>query len=148
MHSSALSAPVHLSAPAAAVRFSAPTVARQVAANQGHSGVPERRDDRGRQDHRWDRNGYRGTYWGGDWPYYYGDSGDGASDYSTPYYNATDSTVVMVQKALARDGYYHGPIDGTLDLITQDAIAKYDRDHRLPVSHTINQPLLTSLRIG
>jgi peptidoglycan hydrolase-like protein with peptidoglycan-binding domain len=54
----------------------------------------------------------------------------------------------VVQKALAHDGYYHGAIDGILDLITQDAIANYDRDHHLPVTHTINQPLLTSLRVG
>jgi hypothetical protein len=142
-------APVeHFAAPAPAVHSSAPAAVRQFAANQGHSSVPEQRDDRGRQDHRLDRNNYRGKFWGGDWPYYSGDSGYSAADYSTAYYNESDSTVVIVQKALARDGYYHGPIDGTLDLITQDAIANYDRDHHLPVSHTISQPLLTSLRVG
>jgi hypothetical protein len=140
---------MHFSAPAAAARFSAPMVARQFAANQGHGLVPERRDDRGRHDHDRDRDGHRREFFGGgDWPYYYGDSDYSAADYSTPYYNGSDSTVVVVQKALARDGYYHGPIDGTLDLITQDAIANYDRDHHLPVSYTISQPLLTSLRIG
>jgi hypothetical protein len=60
----------------------------------------------------------------------------------------SDPTVVAVQKALARGGYYHGPIDGTLSLITQDAIARYDRDYRMPVSHAVNQQLLNSLRLG
>ncbi len=85
----------------------------------------------------------------GYWPYY-GDSG--YSDYSgsydsTPYYGDSDSVVSTVQKALARAGYYHGPIDGALDLITQDAIARYDRDHHLPVSHAIGQPLLNALGV-
>ena len=148
MHFAAPAPAAHFAAPAPAGHFSGPSVARRFAANHGHGSVPERRDDRDRHDRDWNRNGYRGEFWGGDWPYDYGDSGYWGSDYSTPYYNGSDSTVVVVQKALAREGYYHGPIDGTLDLITQDAIAKYDRDHHLPVSHTIDQALLSSLRVG
>lgn len=87
------------------------------------------------------------------WPsseYYYGDSdyADSGTDFPTSGDDTdSDSAVAAVQKALARGGYYHGPVDGTLDLITQDAIARYDRDHRLPVSHAINQQLLNSLRV-
>jgi hypothetical protein len=98
--------------------------------------------------------GHRPAFFSEFWPsseYYYGDSdyADSGTDYSTPDDDTgSDSTVVAVQKALARGGYYHGPIDGTLDLTTQDAIARYDRDHRLPVSHAINQQLLNSLRLG
>jgi len=65
-----------------------------------------------------------------------------------PDYSDTDSTVTAVQKALARAGYYRGPIDGALDLTTQDAIARYDRDHHLPVSHVIDQSLLNALKVG
>jgi len=97
--------------------------------------------------------GHHPAFFGEFWPsseYYYGDSdyADYGTDYSTSYDTDSDSVVVSVQKALAREGYYHGPIDGTLDLITQDAIANYDRDHHLVVSHRIDQRLLSSLRIG
>ena len=70
----------------------------------------------------------------------------GSTPVGAGQFAAQDSVVMEVQKALARDEYYHGPIDGTLDLITQDAIAKYDSDHHLPVTYTIDQPLLQSLR--
>jgi peptidoglycan hydrolase-like protein with peptidoglycan-binding domain len=73
---------------------------------------------------------------------------DGTDYTTTDDDPGSDSTVVAVQKALAREGYYHGPIDGTLDLITQDAIARYDRNHRLPVSHGISRQLLNSLGLG
>jgi peptidoglycan hydrolase-like protein with peptidoglycan-binding domain len=66
---------------------------------------------------------------------------------STPYYDETDSNVAAVQRALAHEGYYHGPIDGALDLITQDAIARYDRDHHLPVSHGVDESLMSALGI-
>jgi hypothetical protein len=98
--------------------------------------------------------GHRPAFFSEFWPssdYYYGSSdyADDGTDYPTADDDTgSDPTVVAVQKALARGGYYHGPIDGTLDLITQDAIARYDRDHRLPVSHAISQQLLNSLRLG
>ena len=85
-------------------------------------------------------------FFNGYWPYD-GGWGYGGSDYSTPYYSDTDSTVATVQKALARAGYYHGPVDGALDLITQDAIARFDRDHHLPVSRAIDQSLLNALGV-
>jgi hypothetical protein len=86
----------------------------------------------------------RRAFWSGYWPY----NGDWGTDYTTPYYSDSDSTVAAVQKALAREGYYHGPADGTLDLITQDAIAQYDHDHHLPVTHAIDQSLLNALGVG
>jgi hypothetical protein len=111
-----------------------------------HFGRTTRYSD-AQDDHHWDGDGHRGAFWSGYWPYD-GDTGYWGSDYSTPYYSDSDSTVVAVQKALAREGYYHGPIDGALDLITQDAIARYDRDHHLPVSHAIGQSLLNALGVG
>ena len=99
--------------------------------------------------------GHRPAFFSEFWPsseYYYGDSdyADDGTDNSTTYDTDTDSDSVVgaVQKALAREGYYHGPIDGALDLITQDAIAKYDRDHHLVVSHRIDLRLLSYLLIG
>lgn len=101
----------------------------------------------GRDGHHWDGDGHRRPFWNGYWPYD-GDWGYWGSDYSAPYYSDSDSIVAEVQKALAREGYYHGPIDGALDLITQDAIAEYDRDHDLPVTHAIDQSLLNALGLG
>jgi hypothetical protein len=89
-------------------------------------------------------DGHRRVFWNGYWPY----GGDWGSDYATPNYSDSDSTVAAVQKALAREGYYHGPIDGAFDLITQDAIAQYDRDHHLPVTYVIDQSLLNALGVG
>jgi hypothetical protein len=91
-------------------------------------------------------NNHRAGFWGGYWPYD-GDWGYWDSDNSTPYYSDPDSTVVAVQKALARKGYYHGAIDGVLDLTTQDAIARYDRKHHLPVTRAIDQSLLDALGV-
>ena len=100
----------------------------------------------GRHDHNWDGDGHRRAFWNEFGPYY-GNWGYSDMGYAAPYYNESDSTVVAVQKALAREGYYHGPIDGALDLITQDAVAQYDRDHHLPVTHAIDQALLDSLGV-
>ena len=100
-----------------------------------------------RHDRDWGGDGHRRAYWY-DYLPYYGDWGYSDMAYSTPYYNEYDSTVIAVQKALAREGYYHGPIDGALDLITEDAIAQFDRDHHLPVSYAIDQPLLDLLGVG
>jgi hypothetical protein len=89
---------------------------------------------------------HRGGFWSGYWPFNEDWSYSGPV-YSTPNDSDSDSTVTLVQKALARVNYYHGPIDGALDLITQDAIAKYDRNHHLPVTHAIDQSLLNALGV-
>ena len=90
--------------------------------------------------------GHRGGFWNG-YSSYDGNWGYWGSDDATPYYSDSDSTVAVVQKALAREGYYHGPIDGALDLITQDAIAQFDQDHHLPVTHGIDRSLLNALGV-
>src|SRR6266550_2817231 len=98
VHFSAPAPAAHFSAPATAAHLSAPLAGGQFASHERNEAVPERHDDRGRHDRDWNRNGSRGELWGGDWPSYYGDSSYWDSDYSTPYYTGSDSTVVAVQK--------------------------------------------------
>jgi peptidoglycan hydrolase-like protein with peptidoglycan-binding domain len=52
-----------------------------------------------------------------------------------------------VQSALAREGYYDGPIDGKLGDATRRALRKYQRDHNLDVTGAINRPLIEALRL-
>ena len=79
------------------------------------------------------------------YPYYSYD------DYLTPYAamsNADDHTGSLgaeVQEALAAQGYYHGAIDGDVGPMTRNAIATYQRVHRLPMTGTITTSLLDSL---
>jgi hypothetical protein len=58
-----------------------------------------------------------------------------------------DSIDVAVQRALARRGYYHGPIDGDIGPGSRSAIARYQRDRGLLVTGSINSTLLRSLGI-
>jgi len=69
-----------------------------------------------------------------------------------PYYvtypaYATYPVEVAVQVQLQRQGYYNGPIDGSIGPKTQKAIAKYQSLNGLPVTGQINQALLKSLNI-
>jgi hypothetical protein len=59
-----------------------------------------------------------------------------------------DSLDVAVQRALARRGYYRGPIDGDIGPGSRSAIARFQRDHGFAVTGTINSTLLHGLGIG
>jgi hypothetical protein len=82
---------------------------------------------------------------------YYGDSY--APDQSEPatYTNQQDydpgSRVSDVQSALAREGYYDGPIDGRLGNAMQKALRRYQRDHGLEVTGGISRGVLEALRL-
>ncbi len=70
---------------------------------------------------------YYGYYPYGYYPYgydnnYYGDSGYG-------YSYGNGSSVVELQRRLARAGYYHGAIDGIMGPATRRAMRAYERDH-------------------
>jgi hypothetical protein len=52
---------------------------------------------------------------------------------------------MQVQQALARQGYYHGPIDGVIGPVTHGAIEAYQRDNNLRATGTINNRLLDAL---
>jgi hypothetical protein len=66
-------------------------------------------------------------------PFFYPDYGYypyayGYNNYGYDY----GSTVVEVQRRLARAGYYRGPIDGIMGPQTRRAIRAYERDHNMP----------------
>jgi Putative peptidoglycan binding domain len=87
--------------------------------------------------------GYSYPYYYG-YPYYYD---YGAYPIVYRGYVASDyyALAVWVQKALARRGYYHGPIDGVIGKSTRRAIRGYRADYGLPVSSRIDYELLKAL---
>jgi putative peptidoglycan binding protein len=58
------------------------------------------------------------------------------------------STVLEVQRRLARAGYYHGPIDGIMGPQTRRAIRAYERDHNMPAYGVIDRRLLATMGLG
>jgi hypothetical protein len=99
-------------------------------------------------------NGYydNGYYDNGYYDNGYYDDSYTSNQYSpAPYANQPESDpgsrVSDVQSALAREGYYDGPIDGKLGDATRRALRKYQRDHNLDVTGAINRPLIEALRL-
>jgi len=96
-------------------------------------------------------------------PYYYDNSyyggvyDDGPSvgvsiSPSAPYRGTraddrADGLTIDVQRALRRDGYYRGSIDGDLGAGTRGAIRQYQYDHHLEVTGRIDRSLLRSLEL-
>lgn len=68
---------------------------------------------------------------------------------STAYRSSyvSDDLAEDVQRALRRQGYYRGPIDGDCGPGTRSAIRAYQYNHRLSVTGRIDRNLLRSLRI-
>jgi hypothetical protein len=94
---------------------------------------------------------YPYDYYAYDYPYEY-DSGayEGDSDYySQSAYDSSeqyaDSTVAAAQEQLARQGYYRGEIDGIVGAETRRAVVRYQGDHGLRVTGTINTDTLRVL---
>jgi hypothetical protein len=61
--------------------------------------------------------------------------------------SADGSHISDVQRALAREGYYDGAVDGVLGAGTRRALRNYQRDHNLDVTGGISQPLIEALRL-
>jgi Putative peptidoglycan binding domain len=61
---------------------------------------------------------------------------------------ADRSTVVEVQRRLARAGYYRGAIDGVIGNGTRGAIRSYERAHGLRVDGQIDQRLLATMGLA
>ena len=102
--------------------------------------------------------GYPYTYGYGYYPYdgYY-DSGYYDDSYASNEYEPatytnqpeydTGSRVSDIQSALAREGYYDGPIDGRLGSATRKALRRYQSDHGLEPTGGINRAVIEALRL-
>jgi hypothetical protein len=90
----------------------------------------------------WDA-GYWFPCWGYD-PYAY-------YPYDGPIYGFANLTpeqiVAEVQGQLQADGYYSGPIDGTLGPMTREAIAAFQADNGLAITSTVDEPTVATLGI-
>jgi len=99
-------------------------------------------------------NGYagRGYYYGPPNTSYY-NQGPQIRYYATresaprAYYESSrgNSMDAAVQQALARAGYYNGPIDGSLGPLSRRAIANYQADRGMRVTGTPSNTLINSL---
>ncbi|MCX6970660.1 MAG: peptidoglycan-binding protein [Verrucomicrobia bacterium] len=63
-------------------------------------------------------------------------------------YPPAQSMEAAVQTVLAKQGYYQGPIDGSVGPATSRAIRNYQRDHQLTPTGTINPALTASMGLG
>jgi len=101
-------------------------------------------------------NGYPGYGYGyGGGPYY--DGGDTGPTYAEPSPldnsgpapgpggDSDGSLVAAVQNALSSQGYAAGSTDGVMGPATSRAIARYQSDHRLPVTGQIDAGLMKAL---
>ena len=96
---------------------------------------------------------------------YYDPFDYGFDGYADPYYDEIDSSdvqsgstdavpdeptslVMSVQKELARLGYYHGQLDGTMGLQTAQALRWFQSVDKLPVSGQIDSATVQTLQIG
>jgi putative peptidoglycan binding protein len=72
-------------------------------------------------------------------------------EYNEPIYGydglSPDQVVASVQAQLQQLGYYTYAIDGTMGPLTRAAIARYQRDHLLPITSGIDPATLGSLGI-
>jgi hypothetical protein len=125
-------------------------------------------------DHNW--HGHRCHFSNGFWfiydPFLYYPWGYGYYPYGyydTPYYDENvyqpeqeysqapadtkdaeysgDARVSDVQSALAREGYYDGPVDGTLGPSTRNALRRYQREHGLDATGGITSGVIHALRL-
>jgi hypothetical protein len=94
-----------------------------------------------------------GYPWWWDYPdypsQYYGDPYYGDTYYGNSYYGNIDprsSTAKALQAALARQGYYHGSIDGVLGPQTRNAIRSFQANQGLPVTGQVDGRLIRALQ--
>jgi hypothetical protein len=101
--------------------------------------------------------GYNYPWYYPGYPYYpyYGDPGYdtgyyGDTYYGNQYYGNPDprsSANKSLQTALARRGYYRGPIDGVFGPATRDAIRSFQEHQGLQVTGQVDSRLIRALRI-
>jgi Putative peptidoglycan binding domain len=90
-----------------------------------------------------------GYGWGG-YPdgYSYYDDGYAPEEYAQSQYDNGygDSSVSQIQEALAREGYYHGAIDGSVGPATRNALRRFQRDRGLEATGQIDRSVIDALR--
>src|SRR5207249_693909 len=127
--------------------------------NEWSYSAAQRWNWRQRHDRNWWRHSnYRLVRYGGG--YWYWNNGWWYPTYGyDPYYShyvydgpifgfgyaAPGDVTVQVQRALAQQGYYYGPIDGILGPGTRSAIQRYQIDHGLAVTAAIDEQTLYRL---
>jgi len=130
--------------------------------NEWSYSTAQRWNWRQRHDRNWWRHSnyrlvrYGGGYWywnSGWWyPAYGYDSYYSHYVYDGPIfgygYAAPGDVTVQVQRALAQQGYYYGPIDGILGPGTRSAIQRYQIDHGLAVTAAIDEQTLYRLGLA
>lgn|SRR5436190_1925562 len=77
----------------------------------------------------------------------YYDEGYAANDYSQQNGYDANSSVSQVQEALAREGFYHGAIDGSVGPATRNALRQFQIRHGLEVTGQIDGQVLQALRL-
>jgi hypothetical protein len=127
--------------------------------NEWSYNVARQRYVRVRHDRNWWHQHYnRIVYYGGGYWYWNAGWWYPAWGYN-PYYNnyiydgpifgygyaAPGDVTSEVQRALAQQGYYYGPIDGILGPGTRRAIQRYQIDHGLAVTAAIDEQTLYTL---
>src|SRR5206468_1797745 len=127
--------------------------------NEWSYSAAQRWNWRQRHDRNWWRHSnYRLVRYGGG--YWYWNSGWWYPAYGyDPYYShyvydgpifgygyaAPGDVTAQVQRSLAQQGYYYGPIDGILGPGTRSAIQRYQIDHGLAVTAAIDEQTLYTL---
>jgi len=127
--------------------------------NEWSYSAAQRWNWRQRHDRNWWRqSNYRLVRYGGG--YWYWNSGWWYPAYGyDPYYShyvydgpifgygyaAPGDVTAQVQRSLAQQRYYYGPIDGILGPGTRNAIQRYQVDHGLAVTATIDEQTLYTL---
>ncbi len=130
--------------------------------NEWSYNVARQRYVRERHDRNWWHHHYnRIVFYGGG--YWYWNSGWWYPAWGyNPYYNSyvydgpifgygqasPGDVTAEVQRALAQQGYYYGPIDGMLGPGTRSAIQRYQIDHGLAVTAAIDEQTLYRLGLA
>ncbi|PYK69936.1 MAG: hypothetical protein DME45_00165 [Verrucomicrobia bacterium] len=129
----------------------------EVSFNVARSRIVRERHDR----NWWHRHYSRITFYGGGYWYWNAGWWYPAWGYN-PYYNnyiyngpifgygyaSPFDVTAQVQRALAQQGYYYGPIDGVLGPGTRSAIQRYQIDHGLAVTAAIDEQTLYRLGLA
>ena len=90
-------------------------------------------------------------WWDGWWYPAWGYDPYSYYEYNEPIYGyngqSPEQIIANVQTALQQLGYYQYAVDGKMGPLTRSALARYQRDHRLPITSGLDPATLGSLGI-